>query len=119
MTAAVVSIPGVPITVSATPADTNEATLFTAGTKGATIVQMIVANVTSGALTATIQWNDATTDWDIYRAKSVAANDSLLFEPFIHLPASGAIKITSSSGNGLTFTATLVERLGAIGADHE
>jgi hypothetical protein len=113
-----VNIPGVLVSVAAKPTDTNEATLFTAGDKGATLVALSLCNNDGSARTATVQWNDGTTDWEIYTAYSIAANTTVLVEPFIHLPASGSLKITQGTASGITFTATMVERMGAIGGEH-
>lgn len=113
MTAAHVGIIGRPKTYVAKPADTNEATIFTAGEAQATLVALLLCNTDSGAQTATVQWSDGTTDWDIYTALSVAANTSVFAEPFIVIPAGGSIKITQGAASKITFHVTVVEDAGA------
>lgn len=113
MTAAHVGIFGKPKTYVAKPADTNEATIFAAGNAPATLVALLLCNNDGSARTATVQWNDGTTDWEIYTALSVAANTSVLAEPFIVIPAGGALKVTQGTNSGITFHMTLVEDAGA------
>jgi hypothetical protein len=118
MTAANVNAQGVPVTVSAKPTDTNEATLFSVGQKPAVLVALVLCNNDGSARTATVQWNDGSTDYEIYTALSIAANTSVFAEPFIAIPAGGSLKITQGTASGITFTATLVESVGALGGQH-
>lgn len=91
------------------PSDTNEATMYTAGKEFPVIVGMAVANNTGSAANATIRWGDGSTDYDIIATKSVAAHDTL-FLPDIFLPLREGytIKVTSGTGNALTFTLIIV-----------
>jgi len=115
MTAAAFGVVGVPKTYVAKPADTNEATIFTAGQKGALLVGIVLCNNDGSARTATVQWHDGTTDWEIVTALSVAANTTTILEPFISIPAAGLVKITQGTNSGITFHVTVVENIGVIG----
>ena len=112
-----INIPGVRRSVASTPADTNEATLFTAGAKGATVVWICISNRENAANLATVKWNNGT-DYPIYTSKSIAANDAEFKDLHIELPSAGTIKITSSDADELTFTITVVESIGGIGGEH-
>lgn len=113
-----VSIPGIRRTVSAVPANTDEATLFTAGNRGVTVVWICLANGENSANAATVQWNDGSTDFNIYSGKSIPANDSVFSDVHIELPAGGSIKITSGDADEVTFTITVVESIGGVGGEH-
>lgn len=113
-----VSVAGVRRTVSAAPADTNEATLFTAGNKGATVVWLGIANAENAANLATLKWNDGSTSYTLYNEKSIPADDSIFEDIHIELPAGGSIKVTSSDADEITFTITVVESIGALGGEH-
>lgn len=116
MTAAHVMIPGIRRSVAATPSVLTEVTLFTAGEKGATLAQVVIANITSTAADATVKWGDGSADYAIYFEKSIPANDSLVAEHFIELPVDGEINITAGTVDALTFTVTVIENIGAIGS---
>ena len=92
--------------------------MFTAGERGAAVVGIIISNNTGGAIAATVRWGDGSTDYDIYAALSVAANASEISEAYVELPESGTVKVTSATGNALTFTLTVVEYIGALGREH-
>lgn len=113
-----VSVPGTRRSIGLTPAATDEATLFTAGAKGATVVWLCIANAESSANVATVKWNNGSTDYVIYNEKSVAADDSLMTEVHIELPAAGSIKVTSGDADEVTFTITVVENIGGVGGEH-
>lgn len=117
MTAARATVEGTRLTVAATPADTNEATLYTAGSKGGTVVWLCIANAENAANAATVVRRDssATTDYPIYTAKSVSANDSVMTDVFLQLDSGDLIKVTSGDADELTFTITVIENLGAVG----
>lgn len=111
-------VAGIRRTVSAVPADTNEATLFTAGNRGATVVWLCIANGENAANLATVKWNNGSTSYVLYNEKSVAADDSLMTDVHIELPAGGSIKITSGDADELTFTITVIESIGGVGGEH-
>jgi hypothetical protein len=98
--------------VSLKPADTNEATIYTASKYGATVLTVAICNNTAGAIAATLRWSDtsATTDYDILAAKSVPANDTYFISDFILvLRDTDLIKVTSAAGDALTFTLLIAE----------
>lgn len=109
MSSAQIALSGRPRSTALKPSDTNEATLITLADRGGLLLQLVIANNTGSAANATVKWNDGTTDWDIVSAKSIAANDSTIIDPFIRVPDGGSIKVTSGTGDALTFTATVVE----------
>lgn len=110
-------VPGKRRLVSLKPADTNEATIFTAGPYGATVLAVVISNNTGTAANATVRWRDdsASTDWDIIATKSVGVNDTLYInEAVFPLRESDLIKVTSGTGNALTFTVLVAEPLSAL-----
>lgn len=117
MTAAFAPIEGTRLSVASTPGDTNEATLYTAGNNGATVVWLWISNAEGTANAATVKWTDssASTDHPIYTARSVGANDSVDKDLFIELDSGDSIKITSADADQLTFLITVIENLGAVG----
>ena len=115
MSVAFVSVLGSPRTASLSPTDTSDHTLIDVGSLGSALLQVIIANNTGSAATATVQWHDGTTDWDIYAGKSISANDTLIAELFIRLPENGAIKVASGTANALTFTVTIADYVGQVG----
>lgn len=105
MTAAAINIGGQRRAIGLKPANTNEATMLTAGKDMPVLIGLIVANNTGSAANATVRWGNGTTDYDIVAAKSIAANDSYLPDlPPIPLREGYTIKVTSGTGNALTFT---------------
>lgn len=105
-------------TVSVTPANTSEATLYAvpAGMKSADVVALWIANLTASAANATVQWSDGTNDFSLIDTKSIAARDyHQPVEFFVPLPEAGSIKITSGTNSALTFTIVVVEFSGAVG----
>jgi hypothetical protein len=102
-------------TVSLKPTDTNEATLVTAGKAGMTVVWICIANGENAANAASVEWYDGTTDWPVYAAKSIAANDTHMADVCIEIPDGGSLKVTSGDADEITFTVTIVESLGAVG----
>lgn len=117
MSAASHDIPGVAAAYASTPANTNEATLFTAGKRGGVLVQMYIANVTGSAANATVKWGDGSTDHAVVSVKSIAGNDYLHLDMNIPLREGQTVKITSGTNSALTFTAVVIERIGAGRAD--
>lgn len=102
--------------VSLKPADTNEATMLTA-VNNVNVLAIAIANNTAGPIAATVRWTDtsASTDWDIIAAKAVGANDTLFInEIVLTLKDTDLIKVTSATGNALTFTLLIVEPLSAL-----
>ncbi len=102
--------------VSLKPADNSEATMFTAS-GNVTVLAIAISNNTGGGIAATVRWRDASasTDYDIIAVKDVAANDTLFINEIpLVLKDADLIKITSATGNALTFTLLIVEALGAI-----
>lgn len=92
------------------PANTAEATMFTAGKERPSVVGIIVANETGGAVAATLKWGDGSTDYRVLAAKSIGANDVYVLDGiFIPLKEGYTIKVTSGSGNALTFTLIIAE----------
>lgn len=114
MTAATVAVYGAAKTYAAKPADTNETVIYAAGERGGTLVSLLLCNNDGSARTATIQWSDGATDWEMYTALSVAANTSVEKEPFITIPAGGSLKVTQGTASGITYHATIVESLGVM-----
>lgn len=113
MSAAAHTIDGPGRMVGLKPANTSEADILTAGDERPVVVGIVIANNTGSAATATLRWNDGTTSYDILAAKSVAANDTLFVDQiFLPLRSGYKIKVTSGTGNALTFTLVVVERVG-------
>ena len=109
MSAASVVIGGPRRIIGLKPANTSEATMLTAGEDRPVVVGLIVANNTGGAVAATVRWGNGTTDYDIIAAKSIAANDSYFPDiPPIPLRSGYTFKVTSGSGNALTFTIVVI-----------
>lgn len=80
-----------------------------------TIVGIIIANNTGGAIAATMRWGNGSTDYDVLAAKSVAANDSYINnDVYLPLREGHTIKVTSATGNALTFTLVIVETGSAL-----
>lgn len=115
---ALVSVAGTHRSIGLTPANTNEATIFTAGNRGAEWVALVIANAESSANLATVKWGNGSTDYVVYNEKSIAADDSLIVDLHIDIPAGGTIKVTSSDADELTFTVTVVESIGGVGGEH-
>ncbi len=102
--------------VSLKPANSSEATMFTA-VGNVTVLAIAISNNTGGGIAATVRWRDASasTDYDIISVKDVAANDTLFINEMpLVLKDADLIKVTSATGNALTFTLLIVEALGAI-----
>ncbi|MDP3971976.1 MAG: hypothetical protein Q8P61_03585 [Candidatus Nanopelagicales bacterium] len=115
MSVAQVVVGGTRRLVGLKPANTNEATMFTAGSERPVVVQIVVANNTGSAAAATIKWGDGSTDYDVISGKSIGANDSWIQDIFLPLFDAYTIKVTSGTGNALTFTLAIVEYSGALG----
>lgn len=118
MTAAQVPVPGARRQVSSTPADTNEATLLTAGKENPTVVEIWITNLTGTAANATVKWGDGSSDYSLIDTKAIAARDYLQAPCLIPLRDGYTIKITSGTGNALTFTIVIVEFPGRLGGEH-
>ena len=109
MSASSVNIGGQRRVIGLKPANTSEATMLTAGDDRPVIVGLVIANNTGGAVAATVRWGNGTTDYDILAAKSIAANDVYIPDlPPVPLRNGYTVKVTSGSGNALTFTLVVV-----------
>ena len=103
-------------TISLAPADTNEATIFTAA-KGNSVISLRICNVDgTNAADATVRYNDGSTDFALISTKSIAADD-YLYEPDFFLPMQSGwtLKVTSSAANDLVFTIVVLEGQSAVG----
>ena len=65
MTAASHTVDGTRRIISSTPANTSEATLYTAAKENPVVVQLIITNLTASAANATVKWGDGSTDYDL------------------------------------------------------
>lgn len=106
---ALVSVGGQRSIYGLTPADTNEATMLTAGKDSPVVVGIRIVNLTGSAANATVKWGNGATDFAICDTKSVAARDYLdvLSDdglPFLPLREGYTIKVTSGTGGALAFT---------------
>lgn len=101
--------------IASAPADTNEATLFTAA-KGNALIGLWVANGTGSPANATVKWGDGSTDYPLIDTFAVPAYGYLI-EPEIYIPlgSSYTVKITSGTANALTFTIVILEGQSAVG----
>ena len=102
--------------ISSTPADTNEATLFTAG-PGNSVHGLYITNMTGTDANATVKWGDGSTDYAVINTETIHANAGL-FEPEFYIPLreNYTIKITSDTADALTFTIIVLE--GQSGTGH-
>ena len=99
------------------PANASEATMYTARKERPAVVGIIIANETAGAVAATVKWGDGATDYRILAAKSIAANDLYVLDTiFLPLKEGHTIKVTSGSGNALTFTLVIAEGGSSFGS---
>jgi hypothetical protein len=116
---AYVPITGTRRIVSSTPANTNEATLYTspAGPNNA-VVQIWITNLTGSAANATVKWGDGSTDYSLIDTKSIAARDYHKVDCLIPMREAYTVKITSGTGSALTFTIIVIEFGGAFGGEH-
>jgi hypothetical protein len=107
--------------VSLAPANTSEATMFTAGREGSVIACIHICNTSGSARTATVKWGDssASTDYAILSAYSISANTIYTSPDALMAPLQegDTIKVTSSAANDLTFTLLIVETAFAFGGD--
>lgn len=102
------------LTKAAAPADTNAATLYTVGADmlGAVLSGMNISG-TSTSGSATVWWNDGSTDYLLLDAKAISANTTELYtfgNPFIK--PGGSIKVKTSNANHLTFVLTVEQMTG-------
>ena len=95
--------------VSATPADTNEATLLTGTAAREAVVQIWVTNLTGSAANATVKWGDGSTDYSLIDTHAVAPRDYIKEDITLQLQSGWTIKITSGTNSALTFTVMIVE----------
>ena len=116
MTSANIAISGQRRIVSSTPANTSEATLFTANDDTTSVVQIWATNLTAAAANATIKWGDGSTDYALVSVFSVPARGYLVEDVLIPMRDGYTIKITSGTGSALTFTAVVVEAGGSFGS---
>ena len=100
--------------VSSTPANTNEATLYTAGNDNPCLIGLWITNITSTAAKATLKIDDGTA-YSLIHEFEIPGNGYLI-EPEIYIPmdSGDTIKITSGTASALTFTVIIYEG-GAIG----
>jgi len=107
--------------ISIAPANTSEATMFTAGKEGAVVACLHICNTSASARTATVKWGDssASTDYSILSAYSITGNTVYTLPEALMLPLKqeDTIKVTSSAADDLTFTILLVETAFAFGGD--
>ena len=107
--------------ISLAPANTSEATMFTAGKEGSVIACLHICNSSASARTATVKWGDASasTDYPILSAYSITGNTVYTSPDALMLPLQedDTIKVTSSAADDLTFTVVLVETAFAFGGD--
>jgi hypothetical protein len=118
-----VSSAHVPVTgtrrlIGLTPANTNEATMLTGGPERSVVVAVYIANLTAGAVNATVKWGDGTTDFAIIDTFSIAARGYLHLDVFLPIVDGGTVKVTSGTNSGLAFSLVLIEFGGALGAEH-
>lgn len=101
--------------VSSTPANTSEATLFTASGNNVTFAWLHIANTTASAANATVKWGDGSTDYSIIDTYSVPGRGFVTEELMIPLRDGYTIKITSGTADALTFTVVVAEGASAFG----
>ncbi|MCP4182318.1 MAG: hypothetical protein GY761_03240 [Hyphomicrobiales bacterium] len=92
------------------PSDTSLTTVYTVGYDG--IVDLLSINISANvAGNASVQIYDGSTNWDILSARTMAAGDTILMEWWdgIPLKQNCVIKVQSSVGNAITFTAVISE----------
>lgn len=116
MTSAHVNVIGHPGIRSATPSDTNEATLFTANDDSSYVVAVWLTNLTGSNANATVKWGDGSTDYSLIDTYAVTARMFERIPCLIPLRNGYTIKVTSSTGSALTFTAIVVEGGTAFGS---
>ena len=100
------------------PADTNEATLYTAAKENPTMLKLHVANLTATPANATVKWGDGTTDYSIIDTFAVPARGYLVEDLVIPMKDGYTIKVTSGTANALTFTIIISEYGGVLGGEH-
>lgn len=101
--------------IGLTPANTNEATMFTAGSEFPVLTNIHVANVTASIADATIKWNDGSTSYSLIDTFGVPGRGYLVEDLFIPLRSSYTIKVTSGTANALTFTLVVVSSQSPFG----
>lgn len=118
MTASV-NVSGTRRIISSTPANTNEATLYTApsGPNNA-LVEIWITNLTGSNANATVKWGDGSTDYSLIDTKAITARDYHKVECLIPMRESYTVKITSGTNSALTFTIVVIEFGGAFGGEH-
>ena len=104
--------------ISLTPANTNEATLMTAGKERPTVVEIWITNLTGSAANATVKWGNGSADYSLIDTMSIAARTYHKVDVLIPLREAYTIKVTSGTGNALTFTIIIVEYGSKLGAEH-
>ena len=68
----------------------------------------IICNSTASAAVATVKWGDGSTDYDVIAGKSIAANSSEVYDLMLPLRENHTVKVTSGTGNALTFSFVIV-----------
>lgn len=95
--------------IGSAPADTNEATIFTAGKGFPVATEVWIANKTASAVNVTFKWGDGSIDYPIIDTYALPARDYLHKELFIPMRESYTLKATSGTANGATFSVAIVE----------
>jgi roadblock/LC7 domain-containing protein len=93
-----------------TPADTNEATLYTVPTGKSAEVTLYLANITASAATITVKVKKGATTVAIMAAKSYAANTANDTTPVkLFLGSGDSILVTSGTLSAISYVATGIE----------
>lgn len=93
------------VLASSTPADTNEATLYTATTGTQVVAQLTVCLSTNTAQTYRVGILKSGAASTVYKAYDVSLTDGVIPDTYlIVLGAGDALKITSGSANNVQFT---------------
>lgn len=95
--------------VGSAPADTNEATIFTAGKGFPVATELWIANKTASPVDVTFKWGDGSTDYPIIDTFALPARNYLREELFVPMRESYTLKITSGTANGATFSVAIIE----------
>lgn len=89
---------------------TNATAVFAADEGIVGVIAIRIANITGGAVTATVGWYDASasTTYVLNYQCSVAANDDLTIEPSggLWLETGDEVRVTAGSGNALDVIVT-------------
>ncbi|MCP4276000.1 MAG: hypothetical protein GY779_06565, partial [Gammaproteobacteria bacterium] len=92
------------------PSDTALTTVYTVGYDG--VVDFLSCTISANAAAnASVQIYDGSTNWDILAAQTMTAGQTILLEWWDGIPLrqNYVIKVQSSVGNAITFTAVISE----------